>query len=491
MKSLFKKSVALVLALIMLCGTFATANAAELNEEAISKHYGQYKNYVLLGDSAASGYRDVMSDEDDVHNKMYNQSTYCRYPGSYSDIIANSIIEDKSMTALAAPGFRTIEMRYMLEDDFAAVCDDEYLFHPSQLYVYENQVCECCGLNMTPGSEHFRKQFKESIANADLITLGIGGNDWGAYLSWVITDLFERENIGDEFMAKVEDILANNETNLETVEKLVEIAHVAGALPALLTEIPSALNYGLENFYKNWDIMIQDIYDLNPDVTIAVVSMSDNSLKGNYYSYNGVEGAPVIAEGEEPSELETIAMTTIVDFIMSVGNKPMIDGAEKFGYIYVDTAGTTYVDSHPDSEGHKFIANKIIEALPDPVISKQFDDVKPGNKYYNSVEYVVSKGIMSPVTETTFCPDKALTEGDLNKALNAIVGTEKNTDSTSEVNIFKLAISFLTASFKKDFAGMFKGIAYSFGILADNIMKLGATVSRAEAAEYFKNFNEI
>ena len=116
-------------------------------------------------------------------------------------------------------------------------------------------------------------------------------------------------------------------------------------------------------------------------------------IKGKYYDYNGVEGAPVIPEGEEPSELEALASSTIVDFIMSVGNKPMVDGAEKFGYIYVDTDGTTYVDSHPDADGHRFIADKIIEALPDPIISKQFDDVKTGHKHYNAIEYVVANGI--------------------------------------------------------------------------------------------------
>lgn len=491
MKSLFKKSVAVILTLLMISGSFVCGAAAELNQDAVNKHYGQYKNYVLLGDSAASGYRDVMSDEDDAHNKMYNQSTYCRYPGSYADIIANTIIEDKSMTALAAPGFRTIEIRYMLEDDFAEVCDDEYLFHPSQLYIYENQVCDCCGVNMTPGSEHFRNEFKNSIANADLITLGVGGNDWGAYLSWVIADLFERENIGDEFIAMAEDVLANCETNLETVEKLIEIAHLAGALPSLLTEIPAALNYGLENFYKNWDIMIQDIYDLNPDVTLVVVGMSDNSIKGNYYSYNGVEGAPVIPEGEEPSELEALATSTIVDFIMTVGNKPMIDGAEKFGYTYIDTDGTTYVDSHPDANGHKFIANKIIEALPDPVISKQFDDVKPGHKYYSAVEYVVANGIMSPTTETTFSPDETLTTGAFNEAMNAIVGTDRDTEDTSEISILKFALSLFTASFKKSITGVFKGISLAFKILADNAFNLSSTLTRGEAAEHFKSFGSF
>ena len=53
---------------------------------------------------------------------------------------------------------------------------------------------------------------------------------------------------------------------MTTVEKLLEIAHYIGILPELLLQLPKEVDYGLTNFYKNWDIMIQDIYALNPDV---------------------------------------------------------------------------------------------------------------------------------------------------------------------------------------------------------------------------------
>lgn len=491
MKKLFKKSIAVLLALIMVSATFVCSAAAELNEEAVNKHYGQFENYLLLGDSVACGYRDEMSEDDALFNEQNNETTYYRVPGSYADIVADSIIADKSMTALAGPGFRTIEMRYMLEDDFAATCEDEYLFHPSHLYVYEDQVCDCHGVNLLPGSEHFRDEFKKSIAEADLITLGIGGNDWGAYLGWVITDLLEAQNVGDEFMAMVNDILEKSTMDLATVEKLIEVAHLAGALPALLSEVPAALNYGLGNFYSNWDIMIQDIYDLNPDVTLLVLGMSDNSLKGKHYDYNGVEGAPVVPEGEEPDELEAALTSIIVDFIMSVGNKPMIEGAEKFGYTYVDTTGTTYVDSHPDADGHKFIANKIIEALPDPVISKQFSDVAPGHKYYNDIEYVVANGIMSGTSDTTFSPDDAFTNGDLNEAMNAVTGADNATDDESPAKVLRFAISLFSASFKKGFSGIFKGISLSFRVFADNAFETDGGITRAEAAAYLRAFCEI
>lgn len=346
MKKVFKTAIIIVLALAIF-SSILTCFAAELNQDAVNEHRGQFKNYVLLGDSVASGYRDVMCDEDDAYNKAYQETTYCRVPGSYADVLTKAIIEDDTMTAFAGPGFRTVEIRYMLEDDFDET--DEYMFHPAQL----NTVGDA-------GSEEYRAAYKKAVAEADLITLGVGGNDWGAYLGWVIADIFEKENVADKYTAELKEIIANNNMSVDMIEDLVEIAHVAGALPELVATLPSALSYGLGNFYKNWDIMIQDIYDLNPDVTLMVLGMSDNSVKGKYFGYNGEEGEPISTDAATQSEV----VKTIVDFIMTVGNTPMIEGEEKFGYIYVDTTGTTYVESHPDADGHIHIANKIIEALP-------------------------------------------------------------------------------------------------------------------------------
>lgn len=489
MRKAIRKTLAVFLALAMVSGTFVCF-AAELNQDAVNKHYGQFENYLLLGDSVASGYRDEVSDNDADFNEANNESTYYRVPGSYADVLANAIIADKSMTAYAGPGYRTIEMRYMLEDDFAATCEDEYLFWPSHLYVYEDQLApDGSGEYLLPGAEYFRKDFQKSVAEADLITLGVGGNDWGAYLGWVVNKIFAEKNIADEYVEMLQEVMANSNLDLGSIEDIVEIAHLAGALPTLLEEIPAALEYGLGNFYKNWDIMIQDIYDLNPDVTLMVLGMSDNSLKGKYYDYNGVEGE-LVNGGAEEDPAKAQLMSTIVGFIMGVGNKPMIDGAKTFGYTYVDTDGTTYVDSHPDAAGHVFIANKIIEALPDPEISTMFNDVAPGHKYYNDVEYVVTNGIMTGTSENTFSPDAYLTTGQLAAAFNAMVGTNDSTSGTDKVSVLKLAISFFTGGIKDGFSGFIKGFKLCVKVMSDNDFKTGATVTRGEAASYFRAFSE-
>ena len=474
MKKICRTSVALLLVVTILVSSFVCF-AEGLNNDAVALHKGQYKNYVLLGDSVASGYRDVISDNDDAYNKAYQETAYYRVPGSYADVLANAIIEDKSMTAFAGPGFRTIEIRYMLEDDFDE--EDEYMFHPAQM----NAVGE-------PGSEEYRTAYKKAVAEADLITLGVGGNDWGAYLGWVVADIFEKENIADKYVVMLEKYLAENSVNLSNIEDIVEIAHIAGALPELVDTLPDALEYGLGTFYKNWDIMIQDIYDLNPDVTLMVLGMSDNSVKGNYFDYDGVTGGP-INSGEETDETTAAVTSTIVDFIMAVGNAPMIEGEKKFGYTYVDTEGTTYVESHPDANGHVHIANLIIESLPHPDYANKFTDVKIGSEYYNGVEYVVMNNIMSGTTETTFSPEKALTKAEMNKAFNVINDTDNATDDTTEVNVSDFAKAVLRNR-SNGLTGLFNSLSVALQVIVDNGFKTNVSVTRGAAAKYFMMISE-
>ncbi len=481
MNKIAKRTLAVIVAIVMLSGTF-TCLAVDMNQDAIAKHKGQYKNYLLLGDSVASGYRDEVTDNDEEYNEFYNDTTYWRVPGSYGDIIANSIIEDKSMTAFAGCGFRTIEMRYMLEDDYAANCTDEYLFHPSNLYTYEDY-------GYLPGDERIRQAYQQAVKDADLITVGVGGNDWGAYLGWVVADVLEEENVADKYIKQAQEIIENSELDLSSFEQLVEIAHYAGALPALIETIPEALSYGLSNFYENWDKIVEDIYAFNPDVTLMALGMSDNSLKGNYFSYPGVEGGPV--ESTEIPDAISGLVNDVIEFIMSVGNKPMIEGAKKYGYTYVDTTGATYVESHPDAGGHEFIANKVIECLPDPEISTKLDDVKPGHKNYSSIEYVLLNGIMTLTSETTFSPDDALTKGQLAAAFNVINGTEDSTDSGDKASLVQFALEILKSGVKKGFTGFIKGFKLSVEVLSDNNFNVTASITRGDAAKYLKLLCEI
>ena len=474
MKKMMKKSLTVLLAVMMLSCSFSCLAAVEINQEAVNAHYGQYKNYVLLGDSAASGYRDVITDRDQQFNTETKESAFNRVEGSYADIIADSIIEDGSMTAMAGPGFRTIEIRYMLEDDYAANCTDEYLFYCSNVHSNGDPV------------KYWRPLYQQAVRDADLITLGVGGNDWGQYILWYLGETLTRAGAYDEIVGSLEKLIGGGvEFNLTTVAKALEIiATNADAIAEVFAGLPAALEYGLSTFYENWDIMIEDIYAYNPDVTLMVVGMSDNGVKGNYFDYDGNIGGPVTNSLIGGGDSNAIAKY-IVDFIMTVGNTPMIEGAKKYGYTYVDITGTTYVESHPDAGGHRHIANKIMEALPDRDIATKYDDVKPGNKYYASVEYVLKNGIMSATSETTFSPDDDLTASQLADALFAIAGKDNKINIPTKVNVATFAIAMLSAGATRGFTGFFKGVSTFFRVVIDSSFNVTSTISRGQAALYF------
>ncbi len=480
MKITIKKALAVILALMMLSGTFVSVAAVELNQDAAKEHYGQYKNYLLLGDSVASGYRDVKTENDTIFNRTYKESAFYRVPGSYGDIIANAIIEDKSMVACAGPGFRTVEVRYMLEDDYAATCEDQYLFYPSNVHSQGD-----------PKTEPFREMYKKAVSEADLITLGIGGNDWGAYIGWVVVQTLIDAGAYDDVVAAVNEIMAGANIDMAMINKILDIVSSnSEAFATVIAKLPEAIEYGLSNFYTNWNIMIEDIYAYNPDVTLMVVGMSDNGVKGNYFDYNGVAGGPVTGSVIGGADTGAVA-GGIVEAIMAIGNGPLIEGARKYGYTYVDTKGTTYVESHPDAAGHAYIANKIIEALPDREISTKFDDMKPGDKYYSAVEYVVANGIMTGLTETTFGADAIITKGQLAAAINAITGANGSTANTANAKMLEVALAMLTGGAKKGFVGFFKGVGIMMRVMAENSFNVYAEITRGEAANYLKDLAQL
>ena len=108
MKKFMKRSLAVLLVLLLCSGSFVCFAADT------EKAYFDYDTYVLLGDSVASGHNDL----------TYIDSEFTRVEGSYAALVADEL--GAELIPMACPGFRTIEIRYMLEDDFEG---DEYLFH--------------------------------------------------------------------------------------------------------------------------------------------------------------------------------------------------------------------------------------------------------------------------------------------------------------------------------------------------------------------------
>ncbi len=428
----FKRIVAVLLTLVMLSGSFV---CFAVDGE---KQYHNYDKYLLLGDSEASGFTDF----------EYRMTEFTYAPGSYSDFLAQDL--GAELIPMACPGFRTIELRYMLEDDYQP--DDPYLFRK----VPHSSIQEL--VDQIP-------KMRKAVAEADLITIGIGGNDWGAYLGWVMTDFLEDNPLPEDYRNALRDFLVNAEVGDDVIKTIIEFAQMFNAMDVFLDTLPRALVYAFENLHENWVHIVEDIYAMNPDVTLVVVGMFVTTYKTS-------KDAPEVVIEPDPAAVEFEQM--IIDF----GNKPMVDNEEKYGYIYVDTKGTVVEESHPTVGGHRHIANRILEELPDARFP--FTDVSINNPAYKAIEYMYFNNLMKGADETTFGADAKITKAELSEVLNKITGSYAIDDSTDEVTKLELTLAIQKASGNNGIIDFFKNIISVVKLIFSG--SAFETVTRAKAA---------
>ena len=461
MKRFISRAVAVVLTCVLAFGS-AVCFAADSTESADAKKYYDYGTYVLLGDSVASGHNDL----------VYVDSEFKRVENSYGAYVADDL--GVNYVPMACPGFRTIDIRYMLEDDYPG---DDYLFRDSHNpEVMKSRIPE----------------YRRAISQAGLITLGVGGNDFGTYLTWVIADILEKEGTCSKYVKALRDLLKENGIVNDKLDKIVELAKITDAMPELIRVLPRALKYGLENFFENWNHVIEDIYALNPDVQLLVIGMFDTSVKSD-------DGATDAEENKDDSQSINLGQ-----MVVDMANKPMKEGAEKYGYIFVDTTGTTCDICHPNAAGYRHIADRILDALPDA-----------------NFPFTDRKGYMAGTSETQFSPDSALTKAALVQALYSMAGSpEVNTDNLSfadldssnpafkaavwavsngivkasdgkfepdsEISVADFGLAMIRFSAKVDFnlKRVVKTVSMSFNLALENkFMIIKRSITRAQAAQ--------
>ena len=436
MKTL-KRTIAVLLTLILVSSSFVCFAADG------EKQYHKYTKSVLLGDSLASGFRD--------YDYIMSEFTYVE--DSYAAYLAKDLGVEQ-YTPMACPGFRTIELRTMLEDDY--VSNDPYLFEAVPHHSAEEILAK-------------KDEMRQAIAEADLITIAIGGNDWGAYLGWVMEDFIEDHPLPEEFEAALREYLAKASLEDNVIKTMVELAQTFNAVEEFLAIMPKAIEYAFSTLHENWPIIVEDIYKLNPDVTLVAVGMFNTTLS--------------TPEGEPDNVAEPDPLAVKVEQMMiDTGNKPMIDNQEKYGYIYVDTTGTIVETAHPTASGHRHIADRILEALPDARFP--YTDVPVNSGAYKAVEYMYFNNLMDGKDATTFGADDKITMAELSAVLNKVTGTYEVSSSSSTITNIKLNSILNNAAGKNGFIDFFKNIISAIKLILSGTGFKAATRADAALAVY-------
>ncbi len=417
MKKNIKRYISFALMLTMLFALCVPALAD-------GKKYEMYDNYMCFGDSIAAGCaltRDgsetYFDQETDDYLTVYNNEyIYIGYdfssaPKAYHSLVANEL--GANLMQYARSGMRAVEFRYILEgvyNDF-----DETRFWGNTYFDSDGNGFSLEDLDALNAYVKYQEQIKK----ADLMSVNIGSNDVFSFtLNMVLREM--TADSSDPRLEKIKEFLNQGGDLGVAFGKLVEASESMGTISKLISVMSECFYKSINQFEENYEAVMKKVYEINPEITIVAVGI-----------YNPLRDFRL--SGDNDLDLSSLAIS-VVNQVNGI-----IKGLAKTydNYYYADVVGTeTYRQNyddryfwqyfglkvHPTIAGHEFMAQQILNALPERA-KLPFTDVADDAWYNDDVYYVYKHGLMNGVTDTLFYPNSTGTRAQVVTVLYRMSGS--------------------------------------------------------------------
>lgn len=330
LKKVIRRSISLVMVLCLLVGMCPAFFAAETEEKI---------KYVSLGDSMANGYG--LTGYGNVNGYLEES------PDAYPYKIAEHF--DWELTQLAMSAMRAEDLHYILEyGKENAYQGDDY----TRSEFINGRFKNDCG-----GVEAAAQMYQSAVADADVITLGIGNANFGVFLLGRITNAFGvlgGDPSSDAWIDFEDAIRECDEPTKAFLRQIHEelktklYSYVPQGSEELVAPIENAISYAVVSYMMNFAGSVDRIVELNPDAEIIIVGIMNTFTEMNL-SYEGqtIPLGEVVGEVVESINLYLSTQPTVLQLLKKYPQA-------KFYYAEspdVDIIVNTYADqiNNPDS----------------------------------------------------------------------------------------------------------------------------------------------
>ena len=377
-----KRGCSLLIVLCLLVSMCPVAFAADTEEKV---------KYVSLGDSMTNGYG--LTGYGNVNG--YLEESPDAYPVKVANYFGWELTHQLAMSAMRAE-----DLHYILEyGKEGAYTGDHY----TEKEFINGRFKNDCG-----GVEAAANTYQSAVADADVITMGVGNANFGVFLLGRITNALGvlGGNPNDDAWIDFEDAIREcDEPTKAFIRQIREevIAKLYSYVPAdaheIIAPIENAISYAVVSYMMNYAGCVDRIVELNPDVEIIIVGLM-NTFTGMDLSYEG----QVIPLGEvvgEAVEAVNIYLSTQPVVLQVMGKYPQA----KFYYAEspdVDIIVNTFASQiqNPESVLRERVYSEIMDMvwpmllqMSSDYVNISFDDIlayenalNSGNKAY--AEYV-------------------------------------------------------------------------------------------------------
>ena len=331
------------------------------------KNYYDYKNYMCVGDSIAAGCglardgKPTNFDQTvDDYTKVYsNNYIYLGYdfnaaPAAYHSLVANEL--GANLLQCARSALRAVEFRYFLDGTY-----NDY----DESCIWGNIYYDSDGNGFTlPDLDAVNAyvNYPEKIKQADLLSINVGSNDVFSFtLNVVLREL--TKDTSDPTLNAIKDFLDKTGNVGAAFGKLIDAYQSMGKTADLVRALTETMNKAYNQFTVNYEAIMKEVYKLNPDITVVGVGVYNpftyfRLSEDNQLDLSGI-AAPIV----------TAINAHIASYKLKYDNFYYADvvGTETYPMNYDDRYFWEYftLKVHPTIEGHQFMAQQILEALPE------------------------------------------------------------------------------------------------------------------------------
>ncbi len=339
--------------------------------------------YVSIGDSTVTG----------MGLAGYGNYGYgVKVRGSFAYELAQLLGLDveTQFIQLGQGGMRADDVLNILDEDFEV--DGYGSMIENEMGMYGE------GVGYGAGLENYRKTFTEEIAKADLISVGIGNNNFTTLLTTQIVRVISGQEpftLNWENYVKAEDRVLIDEafdfiytylTQSGILDSLGELEEIISGflgngnqtdidMPMLARVVAETLLYGYVSFANNYTEVLDIIHRLNPTAEVLVIGFS-NTLRGLTVDLDGtvLPVGNLLQIGVDFINAHFMAyalVTPNTTFVDVDGTSTFIDEDIAAGE-YENVDFMTYLTAmfsnngeaiHPGAEGHRFMAQQAFRAL--------------------------------------------------------------------------------------------------------------------------------
>ena len=295
---LLKSCTSLILVFAMVMGMGVTAIAAEIDEPI---------SYVSLGDSMANGYGlDGYEEDNGTNYNGYLRYVAESYPALFADWLTRTSGRDVEHVPMAISAMRAEDLHFILEFPYGdskalKVAEGEWdeekwnaTFATGDYYTWKEFTTYRFHDYAKKDTAKVAKEMQSAVANADLISLGVGNADFGVFMLGRILEVMSLlEHTPDEAeWIDLERALAECNEDVRTIA-----LQVYGEIRAIIAEkatddiaadaLTDVITYTVVSYMMNYAGVIDRIVELNPDAEIILVGMV-NTMSGMELRIPGV-----------------------------------------------------------------------------------------------------------------------------------------------------------------------------------------------------------